>query len=138
MKIFYFQFSMIYSGGFVLGRCPTVKFYMIDSSLIKNKKLFHSHVSLLVSKIADRLWPCWPFFVFQLFLINLIFQRVITHLNIQRIILYQLGMWNLLIHLSFDRNTSHYFKLFLFYAFVFLCGCNYFKKGRISTWELWG
>lgn len=65
---------MRYSGGFVLERCPTVKSYMIDSTLIKNKKLFYSLVSLPVSDIANGLWPCWPFFVFQLLGINLIFQ----------------------------------------------------------------
>lgn len=117
---------MRYSGGFVLERCPTVKSYMIDGALIKNKKLFYSLVSLPVSETANRLWPCWPFFVFQLLLINLMFQRVITHLDIQGIILSQLGMCNILIHLNFERNISHYFKLFLFYDFVFLCGCQLF------------
>lgn len=52
------------SGGFVLERCPTVKSYIIDSTLIKNKKLFRSRVSLPISEIADRFWPYGPFFVF--------------------------------------------------------------------------
>lgn len=45
-KDFLISIFMRYSGGFVLEKCLTVKSYMIDSTLIKNKKLFHSHVSL--------------------------------------------------------------------------------------------
>ena len=63
VKIFCFQFFMRYSGGFVLERCPTVKPIMNDSTLIKNKKLFYSLVSLPFSEIANRLCPCFPFFV---------------------------------------------------------------------------
>ena len=48
---------------FFLERCPTVKSFMIDGTLIKNK-LFHSHASLLVSEAADRLYPCCLSFVF--------------------------------------------------------------------------
>lgn len=39
-------------------------------------------------------------------------------------------MCNLFIHLNFERNTSHYFKLCLFYVFVFPCGCQLFLKGQ--------
>lgn len=48
---------MRYSGGLILERCFTVKFYIIDTILSKNK-IFHNHVSLSVSETADGVWPC--------------------------------------------------------------------------------
>ena len=91
MKIFQFQFFMRHNGWFVLERCPTVKSFMIDGTLIKNK-LFHSYASLPVSEAAHSLCPgCLSLYFSCCSLIE--FFRVITHLNIQRVILSQLGMW---------------------------------------------
>lgn len=54
------------------------------------------------------------------------FSESYSSLNIQRIILYHLGICYLLIHLNLERSTSYYFKLPLFYDFTFLYSCQSF------------
>lgn len=130
-RFFIFNFSWDTMEDFFLERCPTVKSFMIDGTLIKNK-LFHSLASLLVSEAADRLCPCCLSLYFSCCsLIEFFSHNSFKYSKGRFIPVRQVGVYTFI---SILREMHHIIPSYSYFMILFFSVvANCFKKSRIST-----
>jgi hypothetical protein len=135
IKTFHFQTSW---GTVEDDSFPTVKCSLIDSTLIKNKKLFRGHVSLPTLEIAGWLlsyfWH-FSFFVPYCSLIEFLYPQK-TNLNMQRVILFLKRIWDC--SCPFQHWDKYIQLCQIFSCYFSSVVVNYFRNGKIRDWEVWG